>query len=139
MLPPASVTSSLCQACGVCCSYYRVSFYWGETTASGYGSVPVELTRKLTPHHVAMTGTDITPARCIALEGAVGKSVTCSIYSSRPTPCREFKLSMEDGVPNPNCDKARMAYGIPAISSIETEYLVQGHSSELSESFVTVT
>ena len=28
--------------------------------------------------------------RCVALVGAVGESVSCSIYDSRPAVCREF-------------------------------------------------
>jgi Fe-S-cluster containining protein len=33
--------------------------------------------------------------RCAALEGKIGKKVTCSIYEVRPTPCRRVEAGSE--------------------------------------------
>ncbi|GAB4413661.1 MAG: hypothetical protein OHK0054_02490 [Sideroxydans sp.] len=54
-----------------------------------------------------MKGTDGFPPRCIALEGEVGKQVSCSIYADRPTSCREFNPYERDGTPNMRCFKLR--------------------------------
>ena len=105
----------VCASCGACCAHYRVSFYWGETTASRYGTVPVELTSKLTDLRAVMIGTERTSPRCIALRGKVGDQVHCTIYEHRSTTCRELKVSWEDGEHNPHCDKARVAYGLPVL------------------------
>ena len=32
---------------------------------------------------------------CIALEGELGKSVSCSIYDDRPSACRQFEAGSE--------------------------------------------
>jgi Fe-S-cluster containining protein len=112
----ALTPGQVCATCGACCAYYRVSFYWGETTASAYGTVPVELTSRLTDHRAVMIGTERTSPRCIALRGTVGDQVSCSIYDSRSTTCRDLKVSWQDGEHNPHCDKARTAYGLPVLA-----------------------
>lgn len=114
----APTPSEVCTSCGACCAYYRVSFYWGETSASGYGAVPAELTSKLTDHRAVMIGTERTSPRCIALRGNIGDQVSCSIYNLRSTPCRELKPSWQDGEHNPHCDKARVAHGLPVLSPV---------------------
>ncbi|CAM2141330.1 putative zinc- or iron-chelating domain-containing protein YkgJ [Pararobbsia alpina] len=103
--------SHACQSCGACCASFRVSFYWGETDAHEGGTVPSELTLPVTPHHVAMRGTDVKPVHCIALEGTVGCSVSCSIYHARSSTCREF----EEGTPE--CAKARAIHGLPPLET----------------------
>jgi len=52
-------------------------------------------------------GNSQKPVRCVALKGEVGKQVTCSIYSQRPSPCREFDVFEEDGSANPRCAALR--------------------------------
>lgn len=98
----------VCQRCGACCAYYRVSFYWAET-------VPAALTVKLDNFRAAMQGTMSRPARCVALEGKVGSCVHCGIYAERPSPCRELQISWLDGAPNELCDRARLAWGLPPL------------------------
>ena len=103
--------TNACITCGACCACFRVSFYWGETTASPEGIVPVALTAPIAaPHRVAMLGTDQANPRCVALDGELGKQVACRIYEQRPSPCREFQASGEQGEINPDCDKARTKY-----------------------------
>ena len=84
---------ALCQSCGVCCSTFRISFYWGETTAAEGGVVPVELTEQMNLYRSCMKGSSQTKPRCIALSGNIGESVSCTIYENRPSPCRDAWVS----------------------------------------------
>ncbi|MCD9569332.1 YkgJ family cysteine cluster protein [Pseudomonas protegens] len=112
--------ASPCLNCGACCSYFRVSFFWGECASSG-GTVPDELVLSISPSRVAMLGTDCKSPRCIALEGEVGQGVSCSIYDQRSSPCREFEASWTDGQPNSDCDAARAAFGLAPLEPADTE------------------
>lgn len=47
--------------------------------------------------------------------GEIGQSVSCAIYLDRPSPCREFDQSGENGVRNEACDRARARYGLPPL------------------------
>jgi uncharacterized protein len=107
-----------CQSCGACCAYYRVSFYWREL-ADGQNplGVPEELTEPYTDFRVCLKGTNLKHrSRCVALEGKVGEQVACNIYSLRPSPCREFAASFENGMRNSRCDEARAKYGLAPLS-----------------------
>ena len=95
-----------CQTCGACCAYFRVSFYWAETDAHPEGKVPQEMTKAISPHHVAMLGTTTKPTRCHALDGKIGKSVGCNIYEKRSSTCREFEMGTEA------CINARSVHGL---------------------------
>lgn len=101
-----------CLSCGVCCTHFRVSFYWTEADDAPGGFVPAALTEKLGHHLRCMKGSNNVPRRCIALEGDVGKSVACRIYELRPSPCREFPLYLEDGTLNPRCNELRAGAGL---------------------------
>ncbi|MCB1866801.1 MAG: YkgJ family cysteine cluster protein [Chromatiales bacterium] len=113
-LPPTP--SQVCQSCGACCAHFRASFHWLETRAAPGGTVPEHLTEPVTPHLVAMRGTNGRTPRCIALEGTIGERVACGIYADRASPCRDFKVAWEDGVPNPRCDQARAARGMAPVA-----------------------
>ncbi|MRW94680.1 YkgJ family cysteine cluster protein [Duganella sp. FT80W] len=95
-----------CQSCGACCAVFRVSFYWSETTLHPAGTVPQELVTPISPHHVAMKGTLQTPVRCVALCGEVGDAVSCAIYPSRSSTCREVQAGDE------RCLRARELAGL---------------------------
>ncbi len=107
-----------CLACGACCAFFRVSFYWGETTDSPEGTVPAHLTENITPFVRAMKGTDRKQPHCVALEGDVGQTVRCHIYENRPSPCRDFAVDFVDGqvVASPEdherCSRARARYNL---------------------------
>jgi Fe-S-cluster containining protein len=103
-----------CVSCGACCAYFRVSFYWAEAEDGG-GMVPSSLTEQVTPFLSCMQGTNSKTPRCVALEGEIGQSVSCSIYLNRPSPCREFDMSGEHGIHSETCDRARARYGLPAL------------------------
>ncbi|ATA22239.1 hypothetical protein EDC48_11854 [Gibbsiella quercinecans] len=103
-----------CVSCGACCAYFRVSFYWAEADDGG-GVVPASLTEPLTPFLRCMQGTNSKSPRCTALDGEIGKAVSCSIYLNRPSPCREFDQSGLNGLRNEACDRARARYGLPPL------------------------
>ncbi|HEY9159520.1 MAG TPA: YkgJ family cysteine cluster protein [Desulfomonilia bacterium] len=101
-----------CLACGACCAYFRVSFYWGECDDAKEGGVPAGLTEKLNDFRAVMKGTNRPEPRCIALEGEIGKAVRCTIYERRPQVCRDIPFSWADGLPEEKCDKSRQAWGL---------------------------
>ncbi|MFP5518355.1 MAG: YkgJ family cysteine cluster protein [Bdellovibrionia bacterium] len=103
------------QNCGACCAKYRVSFHWSETLPDSF-NVPVDLTYPITPHLVAMRTDSLEKHRCVALKGEVGNLVSCSVYLNRPTPCREFAVSYENGLPNERCDQARASRGLKPLT-----------------------
>ncbi|MGR0137637.1 YkgJ family cysteine cluster protein [Pseudomonas rhodesiae] len=113
--------ASPCLSCGACCSYFRVSFFWGECASSG-GTVPDDLVVQINPTRVAMIGTDQKPARCCSLEGQVGEGTRCTVYEQRSSVCREFESSWSQGVQNVDCDAARAAFGLaPLPAPFEVE------------------
>ncbi|MHC6227279.1 YkgJ family cysteine cluster protein [Pseudomonas sp. X10] len=114
-----------CLSCGACCGHFRVSFFWGECTSAG-GVVPDDLVVQINPTRVAMIGTDSKPCRCIGLEGEIGKQVSCTLYTQRSSPCREFEASWVGGVHNPSCDAARAAYGLPPLEANEPIWPEEG-------------
>ena len=106
-----------CMHCGACCTTFQVSFYWRETDEDPQGTVPVELTGKLNDDRCYMRGTELKNKRCIALVGQVGDRVRCSIYERRPSPCRLFAISWENGQPSEKCEKACALQGLPPLSA----------------------
>lgn len=103
-----------CMTCGACCAFFRVSFYWAEASDAG-GPVPVHLTEPVSPFLRCMAGTNQKQSRCGALSGSPGENVSCTIYENRPSACREFAMSGEDGEVNEACNRARARYGLPPL------------------------
>lgn len=109
-----------CLSCGACCAHFRVSFYCGELAAeqpgAPGGTVPPELTVQVGPLRAAMKGTEYGNQRCVALRGELGQpGIHCAIYPLRPSPCREFDPWMPGGEPNPDCQRVRAKFGLPAL------------------------
>lgn len=104
-----------CLSCGACCALYRASFYWSEADDSPGGTVPAAMTVQISPMQRAMRGTDHRIPRCCALQGKIGESVHCSIYTQRASPCRDFLPSWEMNTRNERCDKARHHWGLPPL------------------------
>jgi len=105
-----------CTACGACCAYFRVSFYCGELAGGSGGIVPVEMTSKVNEVIACMKGTETGHGRCVALAGELGQGgIRCTIYANRPSPCREFANWLEDGRPNPECQRLRARLGLPPL------------------------
>ncbi len=96
-----------CQACGACCAYFRVSFYWAEADDAPGGTVPVALTEAVSPHLRCMQGTAVRPARCVALSGRVGEWTSCQIHPLRSSTCKAVMPGDEQ------CRKARAHHGLP--------------------------
>ncbi len=71
-------------------------FLLGGSDDAG-GLVPSALTEPLTPFLRCMSGTNQRQSRCAALSGDIGDAVHCTIYENRPSPCREFAMSGENG------------------------------------------
>jgi uncharacterized protein len=105
-----------CLSCGACCAFYRASFYWSEAAEFSPGGVPGEMTEKLNDFRLAMKGTGGTNPRCIALNGFIGRRVSCSIYERRASVCREFEPAWQNHAANPRCDKARAAWGLAPLN-----------------------
>lgn len=68
------------------------------------------MTEKVSPHLACMAGTNRPDPRCGALQGEVGRAVSCGVYPSRPPPCREVEIGSE------KCNSARARHGLPAIT-----------------------
>ncbi|WP_130835133.1 YkgJ family cysteine cluster protein [[Erwinia] mediterraneensis] len=117
-----------CMSCGACCAHFRVSFYWAEADDAG-GKVPAALTEPLNLFMRNMRGTNASTPRCVALQGEVGGCVSCGIYDQRPTPCRDFMMSGENGVHNDACDRARARYGLPPLSAASLPVITESYVS----------
>ena len=75
--------------------------------------VPMTSVEEVDPFHRCMKGTnDKHHCRCVELKGKIGENVACDIYSLRPSPCRNFEASYENGQKNVRCDDARARYGL---------------------------
>ena len=95
-----------CQQCGACCAYFRVSFYWAEADERGWPAADV---RKVNDVIACLAGTDQPQPRCLALQGNVGETVSCTRYAQRPSPCRELQPGDE------KCNRARAAHGLQPV------------------------
>lgn len=106
-----------CTRCGACCASFRVDFHVSELASrNAAGGVPDALSLVLTPTLCRMRGTDDGPPRCVALEGEVGRSVRCTIYADRPSPCRDFAPYAALGIGEDACDRARRQHGLAALA-----------------------
>lgn len=109
--------SNPCLSCGACCAHFRVSFYCGEIAGESGGTVPPELVSQVSPLRGCMKGTEYGGQRCTALRGELGQNgIHCAIYEQRPSPCREFSAWLDDGTPNPDCQRVRRNIGLPPLS-----------------------
>ncbi|HEX7114659.1 MAG TPA: YkgJ family cysteine cluster protein [Steroidobacter sp.] len=106
-----NILGNPCLRCGACCATYRVSFYWAE--AEHYG-LPDSLIEKISPWHACMAGTGEPQPRCCALDGIIGKAVSCLVYEQRPSPCRELQLGEE------KCNRARVRHGLELLDDDDT-------------------
>lgn len=116
-----------CQGCGACCAKWRVQFYWREAEKlDSPHPVPGGLFGEITDIYRAMKGTTAKHRpRCTALAGRIGEEVGCRIYESRPSPCRAFAASFENGIKNPRCDEARAVHGLRPLSPADWRHPVE--------------
>ena len=104
-----------CLTCGACCAFFRVSFHWSEADPALGGTIPFELTEPLRIHERAMRGTSQANPRCIALDAEIGCNSRCTIHDRRPSVCALVPASWEFGAASAQCDKARVAHGLPVL------------------------
>ncbi len=112
-----SDNSNPCLSCGACCALYRVTFLSSNRNPSQHENIPPQMLIKAPSGCTAMKGTYSAHPRCAALEGIIGISVKCLIYFKRPPPCRDFKISWEDGIENERCDNARDFWKLSPLTS----------------------
>ena len=105
-----------CLTCGACCATFRVSFHWSEAEPALGGAVPFALTEPLRTHERAMRGTSQAAPRCIALDAEIGRYSRCTIHARRPSACALVPASWEFGAASAQCDKARIAHGLPVLT-----------------------
>lgn len=102
--PMRAATSFDCQSCGACCANSapnRQEKYvdYVEVVARDKLARRPDLLRKLTvvnaqgETHLKLVGRE---QRCAALEGELGKAVSCSIYEVRPRPCRVVEAGSKE-------------------------------------------
>ncbi len=109
-----------CQKCGACCASFRVSFYWIQAEDYIENSVPQNFIEDLDLSTRCMKGTNHKhQPKCSALSGRVGQIVGCTIYNNRPSPCRNFKASYENGHQEPRCDEARQKHGLKSLTKMD--------------------
>lgn len=133
---PAMDSFNPCLDCGICCTHFRISFYWGEADDAPGGFVPAAMTEKLNSFMRCMKGSNDANRRCSALEGTLGQQVSCSIYENRPTPCREFPVYFDDGTPNPKCDELRAKINLPPLPNPHPSRLIVAASDAVSDGFI---
>ena len=105
-----------CGACGACCAHFRISLHWSEAEPGLGGLVPIDLTDPLRRLERVMRGTSQAAPRCVALDAEIGVRSRCSIHPVRPSVCRAVDASWEFGAASPQCDKARIAHGLAALT-----------------------
>ena len=111
-----------CIQCGACCAFFRVSFFWEESAPDDPLGVPAELTEENDEMFQSMKGTNQHSPRCIALQGKIGRQVSCAIYAQRSSTCREFGLHETDHVISVSsidldrCNQARKAWNLPPLN-----------------------
>ena len=87
--------------------------------AEAYKANLAALTEKLDAHRLVMRGTYAPPIRCVALDADIGKYSRCSIHPNRPSVCRDVDASFEYGLASEQCDRARIAHGLPVITAAD--------------------
>jgi Fe-S-cluster containining protein len=101
-----------CLTCGACCALYKVTFPSAEVDDHQGGGVPCGLTERVNNTRSAMKGTTGFSKRCAALEGTIGKCVSCAIYQHRPSTCGAFLPAWDEHCRNGTCNRARITFGM---------------------------
>ena len=122
-----------CLTCGACCAYFRVSFHWSEADPALGGRVPPELTEPLRAHERVMRGTSQAQPRCVALEADIGRHSRCRIHQQRPSVCAQVPAAYEFGLPSAQCEKARIAHGLPPLTPQDWHGVAQAARNPLPE------
>lgn len=97
---PVHTASSVCQACGACCSYSAEWPRFSLETDEDLARIPPEYVDD------AQGRMRCDGDRCSALTGKIGTSTACAVYDVRPDVCRTC-LPGDD-----ECLMARHAHGL---------------------------
>ncbi|WP_213601901.1 YkgJ family cysteine cluster protein [Pseudoxanthomonas japonensis] len=122
-----------CLTCGACCAHFRVSFHWSEADPDQGGVVPIELTEPLRVHEGVMRGTSQKRPWCVALDAEIGRYSRCTIHDRRPSVCALVPASLEFGERSAQCDKARLAHGLPLLVEADWVGVVEAEKNPLPE------
>ncbi|MBD9434531.1 YkgJ family cysteine cluster protein [Pseudoxanthomonas sp. PXM03] len=122
-----------CLTCGACCAHFRVSFHWSEADPDQGGVVPIELTEPLRVHERVMRGTSQKHPHCVALDADIGRYSRCTIHDRRPSVCALVPASLEFGKRSAQCDKARLAHGLPVLVEADWTGVVEAEKNPLPE------
>ena len=115
-----------CLTCGACCATFRVAFHWMESDDAIEGGVPAASAERLDSHRLCMRGTRSEPVRCVALDAEIGRHSRCTIHPNRPSVCREVDASFEFGSASAQCDRARLAHGLPVLTAADWRWRDDG-------------
>jgi len=96
---------AFCRSCGACCAYDASWPRFSLESEDDIARIPALL---IDPSGSGMRCVD---ARCVALAGVIGNSVTCTIYDVRPLVCRACEIG-DDA-----CLTARAGRGLPAFTN----------------------
>jgi Fe-S-cluster containining protein len=107
VIPSAADLGLDCRTCGACCAPQRSDAVYVGVTAADIA----RMSRLWRERHVARDAilTKLDPVGrcvCVALRGAIGQRVSCTIYERRPSECRSFTAG------TPECHKARRQAGL---------------------------
>ena len=96
----AAAVSFDCQSCGACCAYSNDWPRFGLEDDATLARIPPRFVDDARGRMRCKDG------RCSALTGAIGKSVSCAVYTARPDVCRDCQPG-DDA-----CLLARARYGL---------------------------
>jgi Fe-S-cluster containining protein len=107
-----------CLECGACCAYFhQVPVLMTDPTPRALTWAvlePEDSEDDLEDDHVRWLKREPVGGRCVALDGPVGRQVSCSVYELRPKSCREFERGSD------RCHAVRRMYGLePPLSDNE--------------------
>lgn len=101
-----------CQSCGACCRNGAENLREGVSEWVEVGDDEAIAKRQrgaallVRGHDGVLHMRLVDGGRCIALRGAIGRRVRCSIYEVRPRPCRRVQAG------DPSCLRARADAGL---------------------------
>lgn len=75
--------------------------------------MPEHYTEPVTAVYACMAGTNNLQPRCVALQGEIGRQVSCGMYQARSASCREVQIA------DAQCNKARAAHGLIALIPLD--------------------
>lgn len=96
-----------CRSCGACCAPERDDALYVGVTPEDILRMTPRWRAQHVAHGAILTRLDpIGRCVCVALRGAVGRKVSCSIYERRPEECRRLEAGSRE------CLKARRQAGL---------------------------